>query len=236
MPCCPGEVASVLSQLIVDAKDPAFSTPTKPIGPIYAEDEAQRLSYERGWPIVHDGAAWRRVVASPRPLAILRTQRDLSPSFAWCHRYLCRRRRHSCCARRRRPPLRRRSGDRQRSCQCFACPRDQCRWPPPANRRRQRLSWLAHGKSAVRCCRRPERSRSDWVRAGLDATQGRSCHRVRATDRETRSDWPAGGCVSAPHRGGRNVVREFASGPPGARPIVKRPANQAKRPLADLAQ
>ena len=65
------EVASVLSQLIVDPKDPAFSTPTKPIGPIYAEDEAQRLSYERGWSIVHDGAAWRRAVASPRPLAIL---------------------------------------------------------------------------------------------------------------------------------------------------------------------
>ncbi|MGE0854186.1 MAG: carbamate kinase [Hyphomicrobiaceae bacterium] len=65
------EVASVLSQLIVDPKDPAFSSPTKPIGPIYAEDEAQRLSYERGWSIVHDGAAWRRAVASPRPLAIL---------------------------------------------------------------------------------------------------------------------------------------------------------------------
>jgi carbamate kinase len=65
------EVASVLSQLIVDAKDPAFSTPMKPIGPIYTEDEAQRLSCEQGWSIVHDGAAWRRAVASPRPLAIL---------------------------------------------------------------------------------------------------------------------------------------------------------------------
>lgn len=65
------EVASVLSQLIVDPKDPAFGNPTKPIGPIYAEDQAQRLVSERGWSIVKDGAAWRRAVPSPRPLAIL---------------------------------------------------------------------------------------------------------------------------------------------------------------------
>lgn len=65
------EVASVLSQLIVDPKDPAFDDPAKPIGPIYTEDEAKHLSSERGWSIVKDGAAWRRAVASPRPLAIL---------------------------------------------------------------------------------------------------------------------------------------------------------------------
>ncbi|MGE0766485.1 MAG: carbamate kinase [Hyphomicrobiaceae bacterium] len=65
------EVASVLSQLIVDPKDPAFGNPTKPIGPVYSEDRAQRLVLERGWPIVKDGATWRRVVPSPRPLAIL---------------------------------------------------------------------------------------------------------------------------------------------------------------------
>ena len=65
------EVATVLSQLIVDPKDTAFGNPTKPIGPIYSEDQAQRLVLERGWPIVKDGAAWRRVVPSPRPLAIL---------------------------------------------------------------------------------------------------------------------------------------------------------------------
>jgi hypothetical protein len=47
------------------------------------------------------------------------------------------------------------------------------------------------------------------------------------------ADWRTG---SAPHRGGRNVVREFASGPPDARPIVKPPASSTKRPLARLAQ
>jgi carbamate kinase len=65
------EVASILSQLIVDPKDPAFATPTKPIGPIYSEDEAQRLASDRGWSIVRDGVAWRRAVPSPRPHAIL---------------------------------------------------------------------------------------------------------------------------------------------------------------------
>jgi carbamate kinase len=65
------EVASVLSQLIVDPKDPAFGNPTKPIGPIYSEDQAQLLVSERGWSVVKDGAAWRRAVPSPRPLAIL---------------------------------------------------------------------------------------------------------------------------------------------------------------------
>jgi carbamate kinase len=65
------EVASVLSQLVVDPRDPAFSKPTKPIGPTYEEGEARRLASERGWSIVKDGAAWRRAVASPRPLAIL---------------------------------------------------------------------------------------------------------------------------------------------------------------------
>lgn len=65
------EVASVLSQIVVDPRDPAFDNPTKPIGPIYAQDEARRLVSERGWSIEKDGAAWRRAVPSPRPLEIL---------------------------------------------------------------------------------------------------------------------------------------------------------------------
>jgi carbamate kinase len=65
------EVVSVLSQVLVDPTDPAFSAPTKPIGPLYSQNEAQRLSVQRGWSIVRDGSAWRRAVASPRPLSIL---------------------------------------------------------------------------------------------------------------------------------------------------------------------
>ena len=53
------------------------------------------MSSERGWSIVRDGAAWRRVVASPRPLAILEARRDRSARIAGCHRHLRRRRRHT---------------------------------------------------------------------------------------------------------------------------------------------
>jgi carbamate kinase len=65
------ELASILSQVVVDPNDPAFHNPMKPIGSIYSEEEARRLSSERGWSIIRDGAAWRRSVASPRPMAIL---------------------------------------------------------------------------------------------------------------------------------------------------------------------
>jgi carbamate kinase len=59
--------ATILTQIEVDPKDPAFVQPTKPIGPFYNEAEANRLARERGWNITRDGARFRRVVASPRP-------------------------------------------------------------------------------------------------------------------------------------------------------------------------
>lgn len=65
------DVASVLTQVVVAPNDPAFASPSKPIGPVYAEDEARRLASEQGWSIVRDGAGWRRAVASPRPGALL---------------------------------------------------------------------------------------------------------------------------------------------------------------------
>jgi len=63
--------ATLLTQIEVDPKDPAFQHPTKPIGPVYTEPEAQRLAVERGWSIARDGECFRRVVASPRPRRIL---------------------------------------------------------------------------------------------------------------------------------------------------------------------
>ncbi len=63
--------ATLLTQVEVDPRDPAFSHPAKPIGPLYPEAEARRLARERGWRIAPDGCGWRRVVASPRPLRIL---------------------------------------------------------------------------------------------------------------------------------------------------------------------
>jgi carbamate kinase len=65
------DVATLLTQVVVDPHDPAFATPTKPIGPVYGAEEAQRLARERGWTVAPDGSGWRRVVASPEPQAIV---------------------------------------------------------------------------------------------------------------------------------------------------------------------
>jgi carbamate kinase len=68
----PGRTAvTVLTQVVVDPDDPAFKAPTKPIGPVYTEEQARRLERERGWTIAADGSHFRRVVASPEPLRIV---------------------------------------------------------------------------------------------------------------------------------------------------------------------
>jgi len=59
--------ATILTMVEVDPDDPAFQNPTKPIGLVYAEDEARRIAKEKGWSIAKDGAGWRRVVPSPEP-------------------------------------------------------------------------------------------------------------------------------------------------------------------------
>ena len=65
-------VAVVVTRVEVDEDDPAFTAPTKPVGPFYEADRAQALERERGWAVREDaGRGWRRVVPSPRPLAIL---------------------------------------------------------------------------------------------------------------------------------------------------------------------
>jgi carbamate kinase len=62
--------ATILTQVEVDPRDPAFQQPSKPIGPIYSKEEAEHLAAERGWSIAPDGEHYRRVVPSPRPLRI----------------------------------------------------------------------------------------------------------------------------------------------------------------------
>jgi len=64
-------VATLLTQVIVDADDPAFSSPTKFIGPIYDDSEGEALAAERGWSMRRDGRTWRRVVPSPQPRSIV---------------------------------------------------------------------------------------------------------------------------------------------------------------------
>src|SRR5690606_19198911 len=63
--------ATLLTQVRVDPHDPAFASPTKPIGPVYDGETAHRLATERGWTVAPDNDKWRRVVPSPRPLEIL---------------------------------------------------------------------------------------------------------------------------------------------------------------------
>ena len=63
-------LASLLTMIEVDPDDPAFNDPTKPIGPVYAADEADKLASERGWVFKPDGDSMRRVVASPAPKRI----------------------------------------------------------------------------------------------------------------------------------------------------------------------
>ena len=62
--------ATLLTQVEVDGNDPAFQHPSKPIGPVYSKEEAERLAKEKGWNIAPDGDKFRRVVASPKPKRI----------------------------------------------------------------------------------------------------------------------------------------------------------------------
>ncbi len=63
-------VATLLTQVIVDASDPAFAKPTKFVGPVYSKSDAEARVKSNGWTIAQDGEMWRRVVPSPKPVEI----------------------------------------------------------------------------------------------------------------------------------------------------------------------
>lgn len=65
------DIATLLTQVVVDPDDPAFDQPTKPVGPVYEEETAKRLASEHGWSVAPDGDGWRRVVPSPVPRDIV---------------------------------------------------------------------------------------------------------------------------------------------------------------------
>jgi carbamate kinase len=66
------DVFTIITQVVVSADDPAFENPTKPIGPYYGKDEADAVAREKGWTVIEDaGRGYRRVVPSPRPVAIV---------------------------------------------------------------------------------------------------------------------------------------------------------------------
>ncbi len=65
-------IVTLVTQVVVDKKDPAFQNPTKPVGPFYTKEEADKLIEEKKWVFHEDPRkrGWRRVVASPRPQEI----------------------------------------------------------------------------------------------------------------------------------------------------------------------
>jgi carbamate kinase len=62
--------ATILTMVEVDPNDPAFQNPTKFVGPVYTQEEADHLKAEKGWVFKQDGVKWRRVVPSPLPKRI----------------------------------------------------------------------------------------------------------------------------------------------------------------------
>lgn len=65
-------VATVLTQVVVAASDPAFQKPTKPVGPFYSRADAEERASRLGWTVVEDAArGWRRVVPSPEPIEVI---------------------------------------------------------------------------------------------------------------------------------------------------------------------
>jgi carbamate kinase len=66
------EVATLVTQVVVDREDPAFFNPTKPVGPFYTKYRAQALAKEKKWTMVEDaGRGYRKVVPSPKPIDVV---------------------------------------------------------------------------------------------------------------------------------------------------------------------
>lgn len=65
------KTATLLTHVRVDPADPAFASPSKPIGPVYDEPQARALTAQYGWTMAMDGCHWRRMVPSPRPAEFL---------------------------------------------------------------------------------------------------------------------------------------------------------------------
>lgn len=71
----PQNVVAMLTHTVVDANDPAFNAPSKPIGSFYEEEVARRLARDNSWEIAEEaGRGWRRLVPSPQPVRIVEQQ------------------------------------------------------------------------------------------------------------------------------------------------------------------
>jgi carbamate kinase len=68
-------VVTLITQVLVDGQDPAFASPSKPVGPFYTPERARRMMDQEGWAMKEDaGRGWRRVVPSPKPVAVVEAE------------------------------------------------------------------------------------------------------------------------------------------------------------------
>ena len=135
-------VATLLTQILVDRRDPAFRHPTKPIGPVYDKAEATQLAEARGWTMADVG----KRLAPRRPLTPAAAgsggPRHRAARITRRHRHLCRRRRHTGAGTERRHLDRRRGRDRQGPGERAAGAPARRRPPDAAHRCRWRVSRL----------------------------------------------------------------------------------------------
>ncbi|GAA4944495.1 carbamate kinase [Nonomuraea thailandensis] len=68
------QVLAMVTQTLVSAVDPAFAEPSKFVGQVYEQEEAEKLAAEHGWTVRQDGPHWRRVVPSPAPQRVVETR------------------------------------------------------------------------------------------------------------------------------------------------------------------
>jgi carbamate kinase len=68
-------IVTLITEVVVDQRDPGFRRPTKPIGPFYPRFRAEDLMHKQGWSMIEDaGRGWRKVVPSPRPLEVVQRE------------------------------------------------------------------------------------------------------------------------------------------------------------------
>lgn len=68
-------VLTILSQVVVDKNDPSIAAPSKPVGPFFTAEQAEKMKADYGWTMVEDsGRGWRQVVASPKPKKIVQAE------------------------------------------------------------------------------------------------------------------------------------------------------------------
>lgn len=171
------EVSVLLTQVEVDAADPAFSNPTKYIGPVYSEARAKALAAEKGWVFKADGSYFRRVVPSPQPKRIVESD-AITALIQRDHGDLQRRRWRAGSGKRQRLS-RDRGGDRQRPLRRPAGAPDRGRCPADPHRCRRGVPRLGQANPASAGAGDAGAAQRHAVRRRIDGAESGRLPRVR---------------------------------------------------------